>query len=356
MKNNKRHKIEYARYDCQNGVCPPYNANTYITNDYPYRYSGSGQPPSGMNPYIDVNNPKKALNYYKRIRSTVPYNPNIMYPKNNNPSKNNKQRYAQITSIPIYENINTGRPEQLLDYKYTDGRYNIYTTRDQAPVKYIKTSDNTRTRFEDKGSKYSPRWLGWKPKLKEKAMKYYYLPYLKKDTDVESIPYEQYMYHIKYATPEENKQLLKAYNNKVLNYTYQPPYNFVEWNGRLWDCSKLPKRPDKLCSESVYVNTPMAKCQAQHKFLQRTEGGHCSLNGNLPPNIDFAKSVQLIHDIEDADKQGLLLNNPIEKKNCCNRINTWDVPSYQDYWTNYSYNPQHNIKWNEIGSKIKRGF
>ena len=53
MNNSKKHKIQYARRDCQDGNCPAYNAGTYLTNDYPYRYSGDGQPPSGMNPYQD---------------------------------------------------------------------------------------------------------------------------------------------------------------------------------------------------------------------------------------------------------------------------------------------------------------
>ena len=104
------------------------------------------------------------------------------------------------------------------------------------------------------------------------------------------------------------------------------------------------------------MNVPMMKCQAQHKFLGRTDGGQCSLNGGLPPNIDFAKSSQLIHGIEDADAMGLLFNGPIGKKSCCNKVYTWGLPKSEDYWENYAYSPNGGIKWDELGSKIKRGY
>ena len=53
---------------------------------------------------------------------------------------------------------------------------------------------------------------------------------------------------------------------------------------------------------------------------------------------------------------GLLFNGPIGKKSCCNKVYTWGLPKSEDYWENYAYSPSGGIKWDELGSKIKRGY
>lgn len=356
----------HGNYDCsQSNSCAGINADVSLLKDYPNKYSGDGQPPSGMLSYRDDNNStlyQGPFGFYKRISDVVPNNKKMLYAgvKSHQYGKKNTNRKSPYMPIPDYLDKDTADPSKELGYQYQDGRYNISHVRQIYPKSFVRKYDNSDTRFDAMGQPFEPRYVNWHPELQAEYLKHYYNNYLPTDTDVDHVNHANFMHHMKYASDSFNAMTFDAQRRGMHNTNNDIPFNHVEHNGRLYDCDQQPRTPKVLCTDNVYSDEVMSKCEAQAKFLGRAEEGHCSLNGNLPQSTPMVKGNYLIHDIHDASRHDLLDNaqvhQPDGKTDLQRRYNRFRLPNSQDYWQNYSYDPVYKIPWNNIGAEPYRKY
>jgi len=356
-------------FDCQqNNSCAGYNAELSLLKDYPKKYSGDGMPPSGMNPYRDDYIKGRHKHYYKRIRDVVSYNPNELYVGVNNRGGHNvnySKRMRDPNSrsphmpIHIYAHKDSDNPQNIA-HDYRDGRFNIQHVRSIYPQKHVRKYDNSDSRFLYRGEPFEPRYINWNPKVQKEYLKHYYNVYTPTTSDSEHVHHANFLHHMKYGSKKYNKLVLDAQKKGIYHNLNTIPYNHIEHNGRQYDCSKLTKRPRTLCMDDVYSDIPLAKCEAQGKFLGRTKGDYCSLNAGLPPSIPMVKNTYLIHDIQDAAQHDLLVNNQVYRPNgrhaMQRRYHTFGMPNSHDYWDNYSYDPIGPVAWNEVGAEPNRKY
>ena len=155
--------------------------------------------------------------------------------------------------------------------------------------------------------------------------------------------YQKVHHIIKYATPSQLERILKSAREGKYYNDYQIPYNFVEWRGKLYDCAKLA--PVDNCLDPLYGSEVHAKCQAQHQFLGRTDGGKCSLQNGCINNQETYNNQQCVYGFDDADKLNLLINNPKAgrqmKEYLNERCGVKKIvnPNSIDFWKNWGYYP-----------------
>jgi len=241
-------------------------------------------------------------------------------------------------------------------------------------------SDNVSDRYESLGSPYSARNMQWNEKNANTLLRYYYDDYEPTDTDSHSVQFGKFKNHLKYATPEENAAAIAFYRKGIRDNNRVVPYGHVEDQGRLVDCTKLPKLPQgTLCTDNVFSDSAYAKCQSQAQYLGRVphrKGGYCSLDGK-GTNVGkfglgkpFLNNKKLIKDIADADRAGFLLNEEPHKlqadpeygaaprilSGAWSHSRSLKVPSMDDYWINNSFDPIGVPKWNMTGTNLKRKY
>lgn len=240
--------------------------------------------------------------------------------------------------------------------------------------------DNVNSSYNDIGGPYSARSLQWNPRQRAEIYKYYYNVYEPTNTDSHSVQFGKFKNHLKYATPKENADAISFYKAGVMHNNNVVPYGHVVDQGRLVDCTKLPPLPKgTLCTDPVFSDTAYAKCQAQARYLGRVphrQGGYCSLDGEntrcgkFGPGTPMVKGNMLIKDVADADRHGMLLNEVPHKleadaeygaaprilSGAWSHSRSFKMPGMVDYWQNYSFNPVNGIKWNEVGSQLKRKY
>jgi hypothetical protein len=244
----------------------------------------------------------------------------------------------QITKIFVKEpGISASRNPYESLYKEPYGIYKNVVPRN---TKFLYKDSYRKTPYTPLPEhKTSKRYTNSMKDLK----RYYYNNYLPTDTDINNA---RVTHQVKYGTDKIGKGY---YNNNMI------PYNHVEYNGKLYNCDLQDRKPNVLCTDDIYSNEIMAKCEAQSKFLGRTKGGHCSLDGSVSPHIPMIKNNYLIHDIEDASRHGLLDNSQVYVKKK-GKITRKDTLTSQDYWKNNSYNPVYNVRWNAIDYKPNRRY
>lgn len=241
-------------------------------------------------------------------------------------------------------------------------------------------TDNVNDRYESIGGPYSARSMQWNPKHREEIYKYYYNVYEPTNTDSHSVQFGKFKNHLKYATPKENADAINFYKSGVMHTNNVVPYGHIVDQGRLVDCTKLPSVPQgTLCTDPVFSDTAYAKCQAQARYLGRVphrQGGYCSLDGEntrcgkFGQGTPFINNKILIKDLADSDRAGLLLNEVPHKleadaeykasprilSGAWSHSRSLKMPGMVDYWVNNSFNPVNGIKWNEVGSQLKRKY
>lgn len=311
--------------------CKPANSNRFIIKDYPRHYSGEGVPPSGLNPYQDDKNPGRHDHYYSYVRSAVARDgtkPGLYSTKDKGTIN-----YTPVTQIRSTINDD---PSEILGYEYEDGRYDINSLNNVYPNKFVDDYYNDYSRFEiNPELNFSPRYFNLHPNEIQPLRNYHYYPMTEPQYD--HMPYYKELFHKKYATSNYNEDAIKSSEDGVYYKSNVLPYNHVEWKGRVYDCADLP--PAEWCTDPIYGSTVHAKCEAQGKYLGRTNGGKCSLDAACIPGATVTNAVECVRDIADADKMGLLTNENVKPAQCHQRYHA-KYPNQLDFWRNKGYFPR----------------
>lgn len=318
------------RNNCNSG-----NINEYILKDYPRYYSGDGMPPSGTNPYHDEYHLGSNNQYYRYIRNAVaPYSTHHRGVGTMGGISNNKYKIGGQSNYTPLPKIVSNTQNIATDLLPDDTKFNIYNSLNQHPFLVRPDYYNDYGKFSIEDEKMSPRDLSLHPKKIKNIRNHYYYPRTK--NNMGHMPYMKTLYHKKYATAEENKQINNWTKKSIYDNDDVLPNNHVEWKGRIYDCDKLT--PTKWCLDPIYGSEVHGKCEAQKKYLGRTHGGKCSLTSACLPQADITNDVECIKSIEDADRRGLLTNTLRPEAKCHIPLQLKE-PSQLDYWYNNAFLP-----------------
>lgn len=331
----------------ENKNCAAGNSDAYLMKDYPRYYSGDGQPPSGLNPYQDDYDVGKHNNYYSGIRSAVPYEGTNYGVHKSKDVNNYNYNYNYTPVVQYYSDVNSD-PAKIINYKYKNGEFDIHTLKQQNPNIFTTPMYDDYSRYDiNVGRKYSPRYLNWHQEEMQPTksaienwgdpmqsiMNYYYYPQASKYYP--ELQYFQKSHAQKYNTAAENLDIIENSEDGIYFKNNNLPFDHVEWEGRVYDCSKLPKA--EWCGDPIYGSTLHMKCAAQQKYLGRTNGGgDCSLDSACLAGQDYNNAVDCIKSVEDAGRAGLLTNVERPPADCGKKVNLV-FPNQLDSWKNHSY-------------------